>query len=205
LAVLSRQLSGINANNVLSRALRELRLTGTSLTAADVPRLTPAIERGLRLFLPMSAVTSAVGELTRAFASTQPPKPAQIAIVNEGDISDARMAARGMCELLGARRVVVQKVATVVSELARNIYMYTPGGTIDLVPGSSRVDGARPRLTVRAVDAGPGITNLDEILAGRYRSRTGLGAGLLGTKRLVDRFQITTGATGTRIEVEVDL
>jgi serine/threonine-protein kinase RsbT len=79
--------------------------------------------------------------------------------------------------------------------------MYAGGGAIELVPGGK----ARPSLLILATDEGPGIPHLDEVLSGRYRSRTGLGAGLLGTRRLVDRFDIKTGATGTRIEVGVDL
>lgn len=202
LAVLGRHLSALNAQNVVARALRDARIAGPALTADDIRRLQPAIERGLRLFLPLSAVADVLSELGRAFAPGDPPRPRMLAIRVENDVSEARLAARAMCEVLGARRVVVQKVATIVSELARNIYMYTPnGGSIELVPG----EGTRPRLTVRAVDDGPGIPNLDEVLGGRYKSRTGLGAGLLGTKRLVDRFEIATGPTGTRIEAEVEL
>jgi serine/threonine-protein kinase RsbT len=70
-----------------------------------------------------------------------------------------------------------------------------------MVPGNP----TRPRLVIIASDAGPGIPNLDEIMSGRYRSRTGLGAGLLGTKRLVDNFELQTGPSGTHIEVEVAL
>jgi serine/threonine-protein kinase RsbT len=200
LEVLGRHLSNINAQNVLARALRDARL-GAVVAVDDVRRIQPSLERGLRLFLPHSAVGDVLSELARAFAG-DPPGPRTITIKVENDVSDARMSARNLCEQLGARRVVTQKVATVVSELARNIFMYTPGGTIDLEP-----DGVErsPRLIVRAIDRGPGIPNLDEILAGRYKSRTGLGAGLLGTKRLVDRFRIDTGPTGTRIEIGVDL
>jgi serine/threonine-protein kinase RsbT len=42
-------------------------------------------------------------------------------------------------------------------------------------------------------------------MGGQYQSRTGLGKGLLGTKRLADRFQITTGAQGTQVTAEVAL
>jgi serine/threonine-protein kinase RsbT len=56
-----------------------------------------------------------------------------------------------------------------------------------------------------ASDDGPGIANLDEIMAGRYRSRTGLGLGLLGSKRLSDSFDIQTSARGTCVTVEVRL
>jgi len=201
LEVLGRHLSTINAQNVLARAVRDTRLVAASLGPDDVRRLSPALERGLRLFLPTGSVAQVVAELQRAFAPPAPPTPRQIAIRTEADISEARMAARALCELLGARRIVVQKVATVISELARNIFMYAQTGTIELIPGG----GDRPRLVLRAVDQGPGIPNLDDILAGRYRSRTGLGAGLLGTKRLVDRFHIDTGPGGTRIEAEVEL
>lgn len=200
LAVLGRHLSSINAQNVLTRALREAHL-GTVSGMDDLRRVQPSIERGLRLFLPHTSVSEVLADLARSFAA-EPPAPRTIAIRGEDDISDARLTARAMCEQLGARQVVVQKVATVVSELARNIYMYTPGGAIDLEPDArDRVS----RLTIRAVDRGPGIDNLDEIMAGRYRSKTGLGAGLLGCKRLVDRFTIDTGAGGTRIEIGVDL
>jgi serine/threonine-protein kinase RsbT len=201
LGVLARHLSSINANQVLVRAMREARLTGMPLGAAEVTRLVPQLERGLRLFLPASSVGDVVSELHRAFAPAQPPAPRRLEIVAEPDISEARLTARALCEQLGARRVVVQKVATIVSELARNIFMYTDGGTIDLVPTG---DGA-PRLLVRATDRGRGIAHLEEVMSGRYRSKTGLGAGLLGTKRLVDRFEIETGPTGTRVEAEVAL
>ena len=201
LTVLGRHLSTINADNVLSRAMRDTRLNGSVLTAGDVQRLLPAIERGLKLFLPITSASDVLAELQRAFAPTEPPGPRHVPIRVEADISEARVAARVMCDLLGARRIVVQKVATIVSELARNIFMYAGGGSIELVPGV----GARPRLLVRAIDSGPGIAHLDEVLSGRYRSRTGLGAGLLGTKRLVDRFDIATGPTGTRVEAEVEL
>lgn len=200
LAVLGRHLSTINANNVLSRALRDARI-GTIIAVDDVRRIQPSLERGLRLFLPHSSVGAVLSELARTFAG-EPPAPRTIAIRVENDVSDARMTARTMCEQLGARKVVTQKVATVVSELARNIFMYTPGGTIELEPDQRE---RAPRLIVRAVDNGGGIGNLDEVMSGRYKSRTGLGAGLLGTKRLADRFRIDTGPLGTRIEIGVDL
>jgi serine/threonine-protein kinase RsbT len=199
--VLGRYLSSINSQNVLARALREARLVGATISSDDVRRLLPSLEKSLRLFLPVSKVSDVVADLQRAFVPAEPPSAQRLAVRTENDISEARIAARALAEQLGARRVVVQKVATVVSELARNMFMYAGGGQIDLVPGGA----GRPRLTILATDAGPGIPNVDEIMAGRYRSRTGLGAGLLGTKRLVDRFELQTGPTGTHIELEVNL
>ena len=37
-----------------------------------------------------------------------------------------------------------------------------------------------------------GIANLEEILEGRYRSQTGMGLGLVGTRRLMDQFNIAS-------------
>jgi len=200
-AVLGRHLSAINAQNVLSRALRDARLNGHSLTIDDIRRLQPPLERGLRLFLPSGSVSDVLAELSRAFAPSEPPRSQLVPIRVENDISEARVAARTLCEVLGARRIIVQKVATVVSELARNIFMYAGSGHIELVPSLR----AGPRLVIRAVDSGPGIGNLELILSGNYKSKTGLGSGLVGTKRLADRFDIQTGSTGTRVEAEIAL
>jgi serine/threonine-protein kinase RsbT len=60
-------------------------------------------------------------------------------------------------------------------------------------------------LLIRATDAGGGIPNLEQIMAGRYRSRTGLGKGLLGSKRLSDRFEVRSSSNGTVIEAELYL
>jgi serine/threonine-protein kinase RsbT len=124
-----------------------------------------------------------------------------VQVRTEPDISRARSEARRICEALGTSGFTVQKVTTIVSELARNIVSYTNGGSIDLRP---RTDGI-PRMQLTARDSGKGITNLDEILSGKYRSRTGLGRGIAGCRRLADEFHIETGTDGTCIKVEVRL
>ena len=123
-------------------------------------------------------------------------------IKSERDLAEALMETRRLCQSWRVRPVTQQKIATVVSELARNIVSYTPGGTVELIPKES---GPRPSLLIRATDRGGGIPNLDEIMAGRYRSKTGLGKGLLGSKRLADRFEVRSGSNGTVIEAEFNL
>lgn len=89
------------------------------------------------------------------------------------------------------------RVATAVSELARNIYLYAQTGDIRLqlaeAPERSLV------FSVVAADHGPGIANLEEILAGAYRSKTGLGKGLLGARTLLEDVDIQTSPNGTTI------
>jgi serine/threonine-protein kinase RsbT len=119
-----------------------------------------------------------------------------IPIRGEPDLNHARMLARETCKLVALRGYQAQKVVTAVSELARNIARYAGSGRIRL-----RVDTNTECIVVVAEDEGPGISNLDEILAGNYRSRTGLGRGLLGSRDLADHFDIRTSATGTTVQI----
>jgi signal transduction histidine kinase/CheY-like chemotaxis protein len=54
-------------------------------------------------------------------------------------------------------------------------------------------------LTIVVRDSGPGIADLDSILAGTYISSTGLGIGIVGARRLMDRFEITSSPSGTTV------
>jgi len=118
----------------------------------------------------------------------------------EQDVVSARSRGRQLAELLGFATQDQTRVATAVSELARNALMYAGGGHVEY-----GVEVGNRRLMVRVSDQGSGIAGLDEILAGQYVSRTGMGAGLRGTRRLMDHFHITTGPTGTRVSVAKQL
>ena len=191
IAVLGRHVSPVRAQSIVARARRE---------AASQPRLLlPRLTDGLRGFLGESSTRAVIAELTRLSSSDKPVGPLELDLRGEPDIARARLAARDLCQTLGASALVVQKLATIVSELARNMVSYAHGGTLVI----RRCEGDRRCLHVSARDQGPGIANLDEILSGRYRSRSGLGLGILGTKRLADRFAIDTKPTGTHVEVEV--
>src|SRR5262245_59191568 len=105
----------------------------------------------------------------------------------EHDVVLARQRARQISKLLGFEGQDQTRIATAVSEIARNALNYGQGGKVEIL-----VDGKTvPQLMViRISDHGPGIANLDDILDGRYRSATGMGKGILGARRLVDQFQI---------------
>jgi len=202
LEVLSRYMSPILARSVLGRAMSKAGLSGGRATVADLARIVPLLEDGARLFVDPAHH----GNLRRDLASLQGAQVVEveerrIRVRVERDISTARTAAREMVERMGARPLIAQRVATAVSELARNIVSYTPGGDIELIPSKS----PKRAIIVRATDQGTGIRNLDQIFAGKYKSTTGLGVGIAGTRRLADRFEIDTGPTGTRIEAEFHL
>jgi serine/threonine-protein kinase RsbT len=89
------------------------------------------------------------------------------------------------------------KIAVVVSELARNITLYAESGTITLIPQNSQRKG----IKVIAQDKGPGIEDVERVLAGGYTTSRGLGMGLSGSKRIMDEFEIQTAVgAGTTIK-----
>src|SRR5690606_244997 len=131
---------------------------------------------------------AALAELSREETRTDGPR--LIAVNVEADIGKARAEARQICEGMRVGAFSLQKVTTIVSELARNIVNYTPGGTIELL---AKQTAARPSIAICATDSGTGIPDIGLVLSGRYKSRTGMGRGILGCKRLADRFQVESG------------
>jgi len=60
--------------------------------------------------------------------------------------------------------------------------------------------GDQHGLQIVAQDQGPGISRLDQILAGSYRSKSGMGVGLRGAKALMHGFNVRTGPNeGTQV------
>lgn len=200
-AVLSTYVSRLNAEGALGAALRRRGLSSVDMRLEHVPQILPDLQRAMRLFSsadPLKLREELLSLASRA-APVEAPSLRRIEIRSEDDVVVVRRETRDLCEALGAGSFATQRVATVVAELARNIVAYTPGGTIELEP--------KPRdrrvVCIRARDRGRGIPNLEEIMSGRYRSATGLGLGLLGTKRLSEAFTVKTGPTGTEIDVQV--
>ena len=107
----------------------------------------------------------------------------------EHDVVTARQRAKQIAELLGFDSQQQVRMATAVSEIARNAFAYAGGGKVEFL-----IEGATcPQIfLIRISDNGPGIPMLDEILEGRYQSKTGMGLGMAGAQRLMDRFTVST-------------
>lgn len=139
------------------------------------------------------------------FVTAPAPVPSSLAITTvqlcqEHDVVLARQRAREIAGRFGFDAQDQTRIATAVSELARNALMYGGGGEVEF-----RLEGRTvPQLfLIRIGDRGPGIANLEDILAGRYRSSTGMGLGIAGARRLVDQCQIRTElGRGTRVELK---
>jgi serine/threonine-protein kinase RsbT len=196
--VLGRYVSHINAELIAERGRRVLERPDR-VTEGERGRLLAALRMSAAQFVTSSFVMSKLeAELETVVGGGVEVSVREIAIDGEDDLRGARIAARDLALALRASSLSAQRVATVVSELARNIVAYTPGGSI-------RFESKGRRLRIVAADRGRGIPNLDAVLGGTYRSKTGLGRGLLGVRRLMDSFDVETGPEGTRITVEAAL
>lgn len=125
--------------------------------------------------------------------------PETIKIETEADIVAARQAGRNMSRELGFGTIMQSRMATSISELARNIFLYAGKGTITISPIER--DGAIG-LQITAVDDGPGIPDIRKALEDGYTTSGALGAGLPGVKRMMDEFDIqSTLGEGTRVQI----
>jgi signal transduction histidine kinase/CheY-like chemotaxis protein len=126
-----------------------------------------------------------------------------VPIENESDVVTVRQRAHRLAELLGFERQDQTRIATAVSELARNAYSYAKGGRAEFILDPT----ASPQVFhVRISDKGQGIADVQAILDGQYRSKSGMGLGILGARRLMDHFTIESKAgKGTIVEVGHDL
>lgn len=145
----------------------------------------PAAAAGSSSASPSAAGSAAAGS---AAASSSAKK---LAVEQEKDIATARLEAWSEAVRIGLSKFTSVKVATAVSELARNIVFYAGKGTVEL---RAMRDDKGSALQIIASDQGPGIgpAKLEEIWGGTYKSQRGMGKGLVAVKKLVDEFHLDT-------------
>ena len=118
----------------------------------------------------------------------------RVLIRREDDIVVSRQRAREVAKRLGFGAVDQSRIATAVSELARNVVRYATDGhgevTIRELPAGERRTG----IEIVVADEGPGITDLEQAMRDGFTSGSGMGMGLPGTKRLMDEMEIDSGA-----------
>jgi signal transduction histidine kinase/DNA-binding response OmpR family regulator len=113
-------------------------------------------------------------------------------IRREHDVVLARQRARQVAAALKFDAQDQTRIATALSEIARNAFEYAGGGIVDF-----QLQKTPAALQISVSDKGRGIANVPEIMGGKYVSPTGMGLGLIGAKRLMDAFRIDTTPKGT--------
>ena len=113
-----------------------------------------------------------------------------VALTQPEDIVVARHRARQVASLAGLDASSQTRLAASVSEISRNALTYAGGGRVDFA-----ITRSEPlAVCVRVTDRGPGIADLDAVLEGRTA-----GQGIVGARRLVDDFTITSRPAGTTV------
>jgi len=119
----------------------------------------------------------------------------KMSLRNERDVVKARQLARHMAAVLGLDHPAQIRLGTATSEIARNAFRYAKSGAVEFW-----IEMDSPQQLIICVnDKGSGIRNLEEIYEGRYESQTGMGKGIIGTRLLMDSFDIQTGPKGTTV------
>ena len=203
--VIEEVLSPVSSRSVLAYALERKAMGDITLSWGQVNEpFLKRVDSGLRLFGVADVRRRPILEKLRlsavsAMASARPAAMGQVEVTiqSEADIVVARNGVRELARTIGFSHTDPIRIATIVSELARNIQLYCGVGRI----GGRPLAEPRSGVEIVAVDNGKGIGNLDQILSGQYRSKSGMGLGLLGCKRLADRFDVTTGPKGTTVQV----
>jgi anti-sigma regulatory factor (Ser/Thr protein kinase) len=108
------------------------------------------------------------------------------------DVVLARQNARRLAALLGFDTQDQVRLATAVSEVARNACQYAGQGRVEF-------SAAGRCLRVAVIDSGLGLSDVDAILTGRARPT---GQGLAGARRLMDEFELeSTPGVGTVVRL----
>jgi serine/threonine-protein kinase RsbT len=120
-------------------------------------------------------------------------------IRSSDDIVIVRQAVRQRAVALGFNLVDQTKIVTAASELARNTLQHGGGGkaAIEVVKNS-----VTSGLKLTFTDEGPGIPDIALAMKDGYTSKTGMGLGLGGAKRLSNEFEIESQpGQGTRVAI----
>lgn len=113
----------------------------------------------------------------------------RVQIHSPDDIVTVRQRCRKLAAQVGFSNSDLALIATAISEVTRNIVEYAERGEVIITPLQN---GTRKGVKIVASDRGPGIADIRTVMRDGYSTGTGLGIGLPGTKRLMDRFEITS-------------
>ncbi|MBN4071871.1 anti-sigma regulatory factor [bacterium AH-315-F18] len=111
----------------------------------------------------------------------------RVFIRGEIDMSLAIVEINRVAAKAGYKETQKHAIATVVSELVRNILKFAGEGEVSF---QLVKEGGRQGLKVIAMDQGPGIEDIELAMSENHSTAGTLGLGLPGVRRLMDEFSI---------------
>ncbi len=123
----------------------------------------------------------------------------EMRIETEDDVILVRRAVRDLAQAHGFDVFASAALTTATSELTRNVWVHARRGVAILEEVSN---GDREGVRVTFKDEGPGIADIDRVMAGGFSTARSMGLGLSGSRRLVDDFELrSTVGRGTTVEI----
>jgi serine/threonine-protein kinase RsbT len=123
-----------------------------------------------------------------------------VPVSRDADVVVARQKAREIAARVGFSGTDQTVVATAISEISRNIVKFAERGEVVI---SMMSESGRRGVSVVARDVGPGIESPEQAMADGFSTYHGLGLGLPGAKRLMDRFALdSVPGEGTTVTME---
>ncbi len=120
-------------------------------------------------------------------------------VASEDDITLVRRQVKSIAGARGFDTFAAAAITTAASEITRNTLVHGGGGEAVI---EEITDGARLGIRIVFSDQGPGIDDIDRVLAGGFSTGRSLGLGVSGTRRLVDDFELTSKpGAGTRVTI----
>lgn len=114
----------------------------------------------------------------------------------ESDIVAARQAGREMAREAGFGSADQTRLATAISEVARNVIRHAGSG-VCVITDESHTREMRIRVVVE--DHGPGIPDIDKAMTPGFSTSKSLGVGLPAAKRLVQELHVESEPGHTKV------
>lgn len=123
----------------------------------------------------------------------------EMPIEHEDDVVLVRRRVKQLAQARGFDAFASAAITTAVSEITRNVWVHAKRGRAVI---EEITDGSRWGIRIEFTDEGPGIADVDRVLAGGYSTARSLGLGVSGSKRLCDEFEIDTApGRGTTVRM----
>lgn len=111
-------------------------------------------------------------------------------IKSDRDLVEIRDFGRRLAAQVGFNGKDQTLIATALSEICRNALEYAGSGEVTIEIDQATNPGG---ISITVSDNGPGIDNVEQALREGFSTGRGLGVGLPGAKRIMDRFEIESG------------
>lgn len=125
--------------------------------------------------------------------------------LSDFELAGVRTCSREAARLVGLEGLQQTRLATAVSEIARNAMQHARGGSVEFFIEPSRGPDSGQCLVAEVRDEGPGIADVRAAMSGQLLPNGRMSSGISGSRRLVDRLTIQSSPPGgTVVRLEMD-